>query len=113
MPANSDIMTQHDALLDTINQLSEQMDSVTDPAEAKKIVLEMQQLTARVSLLQSLYLVAESAAITAQTKKVTDAKAGLDADIKEDASWANIVDGISSLLAVVDETIQVAKQAMV
>jgi hypothetical protein len=113
MVTNSDIMTQHDAVLATVSTLSDQLDSITDPAEAKKIVLEMQQLTARANLLQSLFLVNESAEITAQTRKVTDAKARLDADLKEDSSWTNIVSGITSLLAAVDETIQVAKQAMV
>jgi hypothetical protein len=113
MAANPDIMKQHDALLDTISQLGGQLDSDTDPADAKKIVLEMQQLTSRVNLLQSLFLVGESAAITAKTKKVTAAKATLDAAIKEDASSASIINGVSSLLSAVDETIQVAKQAMV
>jgi hypothetical protein len=113
MVTNPDIMRQHDTVLATVSTLSDQLDSVTDPAEAKKIMLEMQQLTARANLLQSLFLASESAGITAQTKKVTDAKASLDADIKEDSSWTNIVSGITSLLAAVDETIQVAKQAIV
>lgn len=113
MVTNSDIMKQHDALLDTVSQLSDQLDSVTDAAEAKKIVLEMQQLTARANLLQSLFLASDSPEITEQTQKVSDAKASLDADIKKDSSWTNIVTGISSLLSAVDETIQVAKETMV
>jgi hypothetical protein len=113
MATNSDIKAQHDIVLATVNTLSGQMDTITDPTEAKKIMLEMQQLTSRANLLQSLLLVAQTAEISQQTQKVTDAKADLDKDIKEDASWSNIVSGINSLLTVVDETIQLAKESMI
>ncbi len=86
--------------------------AITDVATAKKLAFEMQQLTARANLLQSLLFANATSGITQQTKRVTDAKAQIDKFVKEDAGWASIISGITSLLSAVDETVQVAKLAM-
>jgi hypothetical protein len=111
--ANPDILAQHDTLIATVSMLSTQLATITDPTQAKQVMLEMQQLTSRANLLQSLLFVAQTAEITKQTATLTKAKAILQKAINTHANWTAVVAGINSMLAVADSTIQLAKAAMV
>ncbi len=98
MDLNTDIQTQHDALIAAVNTISGQLDSLTDPVQIDQAVQQMQQLTIKANQLQGLLFANLTADITTQTKAITDAKANLDAEVKEDNSWASVVTGVSTML---------------
>jgi hypothetical protein len=111
--ANPDMLSQHDVLIAMVATLSAQLATITDATQAKQVMLEMQQITSRANLLQSLLFAAQTAAITKQAASLTKAKASLQKAIDTHANWTAVVAGINSMLAVADNTIQLAKAAMV
>lgn len=113
MSLNNDIQDQHDTLVAAVSTLSDRLSVTNDPTEAKKIGVEMQQLTARINLLQSLLFVQETTTISQQTQSITSAKAQLDKDVETQASWTNVVNDLNAMVAAADTTIQVAKALLV
>lgn len=106
---NSSLRQLHFILADHVQLLSKQLDNVTDPNEAKKILDEMQELNHRVTLVGGLLFLEQSQDLDNKIEAVRLANSNVDGAIRNIADLANMLQVISDFLALVDEAIDLAK----
>ncbi|HWX20681.1 MAG TPA: hypothetical protein VN578_12345 [Candidatus Binatia bacterium] len=106
---NQTLQQIHDLLLAQHNALANLLDAQTDPAKAKAILMEMQEVLHRIDLVQNL-LFRQSSAQLDQT--LAGIKKANDSLAQSLASFGNLVDFVSSttkFLTAVDQAIDIAK----
>jgi hypothetical protein len=96
-------------LADRVRLLSKQLDNVSDPDEAKKILDEMQELNHRVTLVGGLLFRRQSQDLDDKVEAIRRAKSKVDRAIRDIADLANMLQTISDFLALVDEAVDLAK----
>jgi hypothetical protein len=96
-------------LTERVVLLSKQLDNVSNPDDAKKINDEMTELNHRVTLVGGLLFKEQSLDLEKKVEAVRTAKASVDGAIKDIQNIANMVQGVSDFLALVDEVIDLAK----
>lgn len=89
--------------------LSKQLDNVSNPSEAKKILDEMQEFNHRVILVGGLLFCQQSHDLDKKAEAVRRAKGKVDRAIKDIADLANMLQVVSDFLALADEVIDLAK----
>jgi len=107
---NANLKALQDQLLAQHQALYEQLDTTNDPAMSNSILTEMQEILHRVSLVQGLLLIQTTTALQASLQKVSDADAALTDALKEAQTAADIVNGVTKFLTVVDKAIDLAKK---
>ena len=106
---NQDLQQLHDLLIAQHQTLSHKLDDVTDPDEAKAIVMEMQEILHRIDVVQGLLFRETTTALKNKLAKVDDADAELTEALQAAATAADVIKGISKFLTVVDQAIDLAK----
>ena len=106
---NDDIKKLHETLMAQHQALYEKLDTITDPALAKAIVTELQEILHRVDVLQGLLFKQSSASLVRQVEKVEEADAALADALKSAESAADYITGVSKFLGFVDKAIDLAK----
>jgi hypothetical protein len=96
------LLAQHDAL-------SSRLDSETDPAEAKAILLEMQEVLHRVDLVQNLLFRQSSQQLDNLMVGVRSANDALTQSLATAADFTGVLSSVSNFLAAVDQAIDLAK----
>ena len=96
-------------LADRVRLLSKQLDNVSNPDEAKKILDEMQEFNHRVTLVGSLLFRQQSQELDQKVEAVRQAKSKVDRAIKNSEDLANMLQVVSDFLALADEVIDLAK----
>ncbi len=106
---NPDLDALHDTLIARNQQLSNSLDTITDPKLAQSVVTEMREMVHRIDLVQSLLFTAASAQITAAVNDVQSANATLTTSLKTIQSVTTLVNTVTDFLTVVDKAIDLAK----
>jgi hypothetical protein len=106
---NSNLRELQVILLDRVRLLSKQLDNVTDPDEAKKILDEMQEFNHRVTLVGGMLFCQQSQELDNKIDAVRQAKSKVDRAIRDIADLANMMQTVSNFIAIVDEAIDLAK----
>jgi hypothetical protein len=96
-------------LADRVQLLSKQMDNVSNPDDAAKILGEMQEFNHRVTLVGSLLFRQQSQELDKKVEAVRGAKTNVDRAIKNIANLSNMLKVASDFLALVDEAVDFAK----
>jgi hypothetical protein len=109
---NSNLRELQVILLDRVRLLSKQLDNVTDPDEAKKILDEMQEFNHRVTLVGGMLFCQQSQELDNKIDAVRQAKSKVDRAIRDIADLANMMQTISNFIAIVDEAIDLAKMIL-
>jgi len=108
---NPDLDALHGALVRIHGVLYERLGQATDPKVAQAILTEMQEVTHRLDLVQILLFTRATAAITAAVSNVQSATAGLNAALNSIQTAANVVQGCTTFLGIIDEALDLAKLA--
>jgi hypothetical protein len=106
---NKDIKELHAALLAQHQTLYKKLDGITDPAQAKVVLTEMQEILHRVDMLQGLLFSQTTGALTQSVQKVQEADVDLGKAFDEAKSAGDFVKSVSTYLTYVDEAIDLAK----
>jgi len=106
---NQDLQTLHDTLIAQHQALYKKLDDVTDPAEAKSIITEMQEILHRIDLVQGLLFRETTTSLKNSLQKIDAADAELTQTLKDSETAVDIVKGVSKFLTVVDKAIDLAK----
>lgn len=96
-------------LLDQHAALNTLLDSETDPARAKAILMEMQEILHRVDLVQSLMFRQSSQQLQATLPGIQQSSDALSKCLASLNDLTAFLNGASQFLAVVDEAIDIAK----
>jgi hypothetical protein len=106
---NSKLRELQVILANRVRLLSKQLDNVSDPSEAQKILDEMQEFNHRVTLVGGLLFRQQSQDLDDKVEAVRRAQSKVDRAIRNIADLANMLQTISNFLALVDEAIDLAK----
>ena len=96
-------------LVDRVRLLSNQLDHVTSPEEAKKIMDEMQEFNHRATIVGGLLFREQSHELERKVEAIKQATINVDNAIHDIAEMANMLQVVSNFLALVDEVIDIAK----
>ena len=106
---NSNLRELQLILLDRVRLLSKQLDNVTDPDEAKKIIDEMQEFNHRVTLVGGMLFCQQSQELDNKIDAVRQEKSKVDRAIRDIDDLANMLQTVSNFLALVDQVINLGK----
>ena len=106
---NSSLRELQVILVDRVRLLSKQLDNVSNPDEAKKILDEMQEFNHRATLVGGFLFREQSQELDRKVDAIRQAKSKVDRAIKDIAGLANALQVVSDFLALVDEVIDLAK----
>jgi hypothetical protein len=106
---NSSLRELQVILAGRVQLLSKQLDNVSNPDDAAKILGEMQEFNHRVTLVGSLLFRQQSKELDKKVDAVRGAKGKVDRAIKSIADLADMLKVVSDFLALVDEAIDFAK----
>ena len=98
------VLAQHDAL-------STRLDDVTEPAEARAVITEMQELLRRADLVQNLLLIATTKRLEGAIERVRAADQDLTQQLKQLAHANQSIKAMTTFLKYVDKAIDLAQQA--
>jgi|APIni6443716594_1056825.scaffolds.fasta_scaffold39900_2 hypothetical protein len=99
-------------LLDRVRLLSKQLDNVTDPDKAKKILDEMQEFNHRVTLVGGMLFCQQSQELDNKIDAVRQEKSKVDRAIRDIDNLTNMLQIASNFLSLVDEVIDLAKMIL-
>lgn len=106
---NEDLKKLHETLMAQHQALYDKLDSVTDPALARAIVTEMQEILHRIDLLQGLLFQQTTSGLSNSVQKVMTADSQLTDALETAESVTDLVKGVSQFLSMVDKAIDLAK----
>jgi hypothetical protein len=106
---NDELKKLHEILIAQHQALYDKLDTVTDPAVARTIVTEMQELLHRVDVLQGLLFRETTTRLKRSMSKIGKADTALDKDLQNAKSAADYVKSVSKFLVFVDQAIDLAK----
>jgi hypothetical protein len=99
----------HSMLLAQQNALSQALDETNDPARAKTIVMEMQEVLHRIDLVQNLLFTESSKKLEGTLSGINKANKALSASIKGIDDLAGFLNSVSNFLKAVDQAVDIAK----
>ena len=106
---NKTLLDLHDMLLARHTDLSQTLDGVTDPATAKAIIMEMQELLHRIDLAQNLLFRQSSQQLEATLPGITKANDALAKSIQSIDDVGAFLTATANFLKYADEAIDIAK----
>jgi hypothetical protein len=106
---NQSLQELQTILAERVQVLSKQMDNVSNPDDAKKIVDEMTEFNHRVTLVGGLLFKEQSQELEKKVEAIRGARAKVDGAIKDITDLANMIQAASDFLALVDEAIDLAR----
>lgn len=106
---NETLQQIHNMLLTQHTALSKELEDVTDPAAAKTILTEMQEILHRIDLVQGLLFRESSQALDKTLDKINEANEELAKAIKSVEDVAGFLKSTSDFLRLVDKAIDIAK----
>lgn len=96
-------------LLERHTEMSQSLDGVTDPAAAKTIIMEMQEVLHRIDLVQNLLFRQSSAQLDAKLAGITKANDALEKSIQSIENIGGFLKATANFLKYADEAIDIAK----
>jgi hypothetical protein len=106
---NQTLKELHDMLLARHTDLSQTLDGITDPAKAKAIIMEMQEILHRIDLVQNLLFRQSSQQLDATLAGITKANNALAKSIQSMGDLAAFLTATANFLKYADEAIDIAK----
>lgn len=106
---NQDLAAVHRGLIALVERLGRQMDDCTTASQVDAIATQIQQATARVTAVGSVLLAAQTSDIARLASTVTAAFPDLERAIADRERTEAAVASFTSLLRLVDETVNVAR----
>lgn len=112
MPAqNKDIASIYQSLCQQEDSLQAQLETTTDPKQAGVIATEIQEIAHRITLVQNLLFLADSAQVAAAVPGIEGAAKQLAAAAGRIQDVTAFLKSVSDYLACVDDAIDLAKAA--
>ena len=99
----------HDLLVDRVDDLSETIGKTDDPTEAKKLLVEMQEVLHRVNVAQNLLFTQASQELNNFLPDIKQADAALKQSLKSVQNVANVIKQTAKVLEYVDKALDLAK----
>ena len=106
---NKTLQELHTMLLARHTQLSEALDGVADPAKARAILMEMQEILHRIDLVQNLLFRKSSQQLDATLPGITKANDALQESIQSIETIGAFLTATAGFLKYADEAIDIAK----
>ena len=106
---NQTLLDLHDMLLARHTDLSQTLDGITEPAKAKAIIMEMQELLHRIDLAQNLLFRQSSEQLEATLPGITKANDALAKSIQSIDDLGAFLSATANFLKYADEAIDIAK----
>jgi hypothetical protein len=106
---NQTLQELHGMLLARHTDLSQALDGVTDPAKAKAILMEMQEILHRIDLVQNLLFRQRSQELDATLAGITKANNALAKSIQSIDDLDAFLTASANFLKYADEAIDIAK----
>src|SRR5664280_1790482 len=110
---NQTLQELHDMLLARHTEMSESLDGITDPATAKTIIMEMQEILHRIDLVQNLLFRQSSQQLDATLADITQANDVLAKSIQSITDIGAFLTATANFLKYADEAIDIAKSVAV
>ena len=99
----------HDLLVDQIDNISAAMDTNTDPAISKSLLLEMNEITHRLNIVENIMFTGTSKTLECYLSQINAANETLAKSIKRIENVATFVNDATEFLKYVDQAIDLAK----
>jgi uncharacterized protein YjgD (DUF1641 family) len=99
----------HDLLVDQIDNISAAMDTNTDPAISKSLLLEMNEMTHRLNIVENIMFTGTSKTLEGYLAQINTANETLAKSIKGIQNIATFVNDATEFLKYVDQAIDLAK----
>ena len=96
-------------LLARHTEMSESLDGITDPARAKTIIMEMQEILHRIDLVQNLLFRQSSQELDAKLPGITKANDALVESLQSIEDIGAFLNATANFLKYADEAIDIAK----
>ncbi len=109
MEPNPSVQQVHALLVARVADLATRVGASTDPVVARALVGEMSELVHRIDMLERVLFASASAALSALVPAIEDADRALGSDLAALSSAAQVVNGVTALLAGVDRLVDLAK----
>ena len=106
---NQTLQKLHGMLLARHTELSQTLDGITDPAQAKAIIMEMQEILQRIDLVQNLLFRQTSEQLDATLPGITKANDALEKSIQSIDDIGAFLSATANFLKYADEAIDIAK----
>jgi hypothetical protein len=106
---NQTLLDLHDMLLARHTDLSQTLDGITDPAKAKAIIMEMQEILHRIDLVQNLLFRQSSQQLDATLPGITKANDALAKCIQSIDDVGAFLTATANFLKFADKAIDIAK----
>jgi hypothetical protein len=106
---NDTVKQIHDLLVDQIDKLSTEMDTNTDPAVSKKLLMEMDEMTHRLNIAQNLMFAGTSKTLEGYLTQIKAANDALAKSLKQIQNVAQFMNDATEFLKYVDQALDLAK----
>jgi signal transduction histidine kinase len=106
---NKTVKQIHDLLVAQVTTLSNALSNTTDPAKAKQLLLEMQEIAHRVDISQNLLFANTSKELENSLPAIRAANTALESSLHQIGEVATIINNTVQLLKVVDQALDLAK----
>src|ERR1035441_346593 len=106
---NQTLQELHSMLLARHTEMSESLDGITDPARAKTIIMEMQEILHRIDLVQNLLFRQSSQELDAKLPGITKANDALVESLQSIEDIGAFLNATANFLKYADEAIDIAK----
>ena len=106
---NKTIKQLHDLLVLQVSSLSNALSNTTDPAKAKQLLLEMQEVVHRVDVSQNLLFANTSKELEDCLPGIQAANIALQNSVHQIGQVATIINNTVQLLKLVDQALDLAK----
>jgi hypothetical protein len=100
-------------LVKQVSNLSAALSNATDPKIAKRLLLEMQEVTHRVDVSQNLMFAAETKELQDYLPNIQSAGTALQKSLDQIGQVANVISATTKFLNVVDQALDLAKTLLV
>jgi hypothetical protein len=106
---NKTLQELHDMLLARHMEMSQTLDGITDPAKAKTIIVEMQEILHRIDLVQNLLFRQSSQQLDATLAGIARANEALKKSIQSIEDIGAFLNAAANFLKYADKAIDIAK----
>lgn len=106
---NDTLKQIHDLLVAQVDALSNAIDQTDDTNAAKQLLLEMDEVTHRINMTQSLLFRAESSELDDYLSQIKKANQALTKSVNSIKSVADVMQKTTTFLTYVDQAIDLAK----
>lgn len=110
---NDTLQATRDLLQQQIDTLNVKLDTITDALVARKIALEVQEMTHRINIIQSLQFDQASQELAAKLPAIRSAHAQLLSSIQTINNVSAFVSAAATFLGCVDQAIDLARTLMI